>query len=89
MNRLSRTGSGTPSCMAVRSVRPMTAFMGVLISWLMRERNSLFARLSASDFSSASSMFAERTRKTATIIMIATVNSSNAHIMVRKAKGLE
>ena len=35
-------------CRRSSCVKPITAFSGVRISWLMRERNSLFARLASS-----------------------------------------
>ena len=45
--RQSSTFSGCPSFMRASSVMPMMAFIGVRISWLMRERKSLLALLAA------------------------------------------
>ena len=45
--RQSSTFSGCPSFMRASSVMPMMAFIGVRMSWLMRERKSLLALLAA------------------------------------------
>ena len=58
---LERTTSANSRCSAVSSVPssrpviPMTAFIGVRISWLIVARNALFARVAASASSRARS----------------------------------
>ena len=47
-SRASSTRLFSSMCMAAIEVMPRMAFMGVRMSWLMRERKSLLARLAAS-----------------------------------------
>ena len=53
--RQSATLSLSSKWAAARAVIPVIAFMGVRISWLMADRNSLFALLASSARASASS----------------------------------
>ena len=53
--RQSATLSRSPIWAIARAVMPITAFMGVRISWLMVERKSLFARFASSARARASS----------------------------------
>ena len=53
-SRYSRVRSEMAGSLRARLLRPMMAFMGVRISWLMFERKAVFALLASSAASSAS-----------------------------------
>ena len=63
MARSSFTSSGTPSAVPASSASPTMAFIGVRISWFMRDRNSLFDLLAASASSTFELAMAVRTRE--------------------------
>ena len=51
--RQSAAAAGSSSCWNARVAMPRMAFMGVRISWLIRERNSLLAALACSAWARA------------------------------------
>ena len=55
--------SGSEGILSVKSVSPTIAFIGVRISWLIRDRKSLLARLPASALSNSSFILAEWSRE--------------------------
>ena len=77
MERFSRAFSGRPSIMPVRSVNPTIAFIGVRISWLIFERKSLLARLSASAFSNSPRITAACRRALDMMMTVARIKRRN------------
>ena len=64
------------------AVVPTMAFIGVRISWLIRERNSLFALFSASALAMSFCMFAFFTRRLAIAMTTMMTSSKNADMAV-------
>ena len=80
--------SGILSFIAMSAVVPTMAFIGVRISWLIRERNSLFALLSASAFAIFFCILAFFTRMLAIITITIVMSSKKADIAVIDKIGL-
>ena len=66
---------------------PMMAFIGVRISWDMRERKSVFARPISSTFSSFISIMRLRTFATDTTMTIAPTNRHGTRLNATTSKG--
>ena len=66
---------------------PMMAFIGVRISWDMRERKSVFARPISSTFSSFISIMRLRTFATDTTMTIAPTNRHSTRLNATTSKG--
>jgi hypothetical protein len=76
--RYSRARCGRRSSMSASSVIPMIPFMGVRISWDMRARKSLFARLAASASALASTCCSPREARAASCATAASSRSVNS-----------
>ena len=74
--------------MDMRVDSPTMAFMGVRISWLIRERNSLFAIFSASALATAFFMFAALTLALAITTMAAIIKVERALMISTASIGL-
>ena len=80
----SSTCSSSPMDWAAMVLMPMMAFMGVLISWLIRERKSLLAALacSAATRAAASSSFCLCSFKTTSVTSVRATHTRSSSLLI-------